>query len=62
MVFKEKISFRMALRACGAILIFFGVPVWMFVIALITESVALWLLLICWLLVSYSIAWRVENG
>lgn len=61
MVFKKRIPVRALIRAVVVIFIFFGVPLWLFVAALILDLAALWVVLILWLSVCYYIAWRVEN-
>ena len=62
MVFKKKPRFRLIVRVSLVVLAFFGVPVWLFVVGLITDSVLVWGVLLFWLFVSYYICWRVENG
>ena len=64
MVFKKGIRkrIRVLLRCCGVLLVFFAVPIWLLMIAMIVESTGVRLLLLCWLGGTYSIAWRIENG
>lgn len=62
MCFKKKLRFRGLVRVISVMFLFFVVPVWLFMIAMIVDSFALWVLLLVWLGGSYSIAWRVENG
>lgn len=61
MAFKKKIPVRALIRACVVVIIFFGVPLWIFVAALILQMAGLWVVLIVWLAVCHYIAWRVEN-
>lgn len=62
MVFKKKLRIQDALLAAGVVLLFVGVPIWLFMIGLITGSVPVWLILFVWVWVSYSIIRRFENG
>lgn len=43
-------------------LCFFGVPIWLLMIALITEKAVVWMILFAWMCISYSIIRRVENA
>lgn len=61
MNFKKKRSFRDLLRASLVILIFFAVPLWVFVIAAITECLVAWICLLVWVCISYLLSGRIEK-
>lgn len=58
---KKKRSLWELLRAALVVLFFFGVPVWLLVIAMITESAGWCIALIGWVLISWLIAGRCEK-
>lgn len=60
MNFKKKRSFRDLLRAALVVLFFIGVPVWLLMIALITDSVIAAGGLICWCLITWIVGRRFE--
>lgn len=62
MNFKRRHNWKEWGIAALVVIMSIGVPIWLLVVALITESVLMWLFLILYVLVGYSIAWRVENG
>lgn len=61
MFLKNKRSFFSMLRASAVIVLFFGVPVWLIVIGLITGSMIVWLFLAGFVGVSYSLCGRVDS-
>lgn len=61
MNFKKKRSFRKLLRASLVILIFFAVPLWVFVIGMITGHPVVWICLLVYASISYLLSWRIEE-
>lgn len=61
MNFKKKRSFWELLRAGLVVLFCFVVPVWLLVVAMITESAGWCVALIGWALISWIIFGRVEK-
>lgn len=57
---KKKRSFRDLLRAALVVLFFIGVPVWLLMIALITDSALAAGALLCWCLISWIAGRRFE--
>ena len=58
---KKKRSLWELLRAALVVLFCFGVPVWLLVVAMITESAGWCIALIGWVLISWFISGRVEK-
>lgn len=61
MVFKKKRRIRDLLFSAFIIFVFFGIPLWIFMVALILDSAALWVVLLLWVSVSYCISGRIEK-
>ena len=61
MNFKKKRSFADLLRAALIVLLFIGVPIWLFLIASIINNVWLWLLLLLYVCVAYAFCGRFEQ-
>lgn len=61
MEFKKKRSSQSLLRAAVVLLLFFGVPVWLFVWAAITRSTGSWLCLLGWCYASNVLCGRAEE-
>ena len=58
---KKKRSFRELLRAALVVLLFNGVPVWLLMIAMVTENVWVCLGLIGYVLVSWAFVGRFDR-
>lgn len=61
MSFKKKRRVWDLIRAALVILFFVGVPIWMFLIASIVNSVGLWCLFLLYICTAYGLCWRVEE-
>lgn len=61
MNFKKKRSFRDQLRAGLVVLFCLVVPVWVFVIAMITGSAVTWLVMVAWVFVCHLFGGRLEE-
>lgn len=61
MNFKKKRSFAYLLRAALIVLLFIGVPIWMFLIASIINSAWLWLVFLLYICAAYGLCGRVEE-
>ena len=61
MVFKKKRRVRDLLRAALVILLCVGVPIWLLMIAMITQDALVCLFMMDWCFVSYLVSWMVEN-
>lgn len=61
MVFKKKRRVRDLLRAALVILLYVGVPIWLFLISSIIDSVGLWCVFLLYIGVAYAFCGRAEG-